>query len=145
MCDQRILIRGTTYTAILIVSLNGISDVFITEGTMNGERFLEFIRNILLPHLRTFNGINPHSIVIMDNASIHHIDDVIDLIKRQAGAKVIFLPPYSPELNPAERSIQSSQKYHDKTGLLNTPSITGNDFCSNHHPGLPWTHLQLWI
>ena len=117
MGDQRILVRGTRYTAIPIVSLNGINDVFITEGTMNGERFVEFIRNVLLPHLRPFDGINPHSIVIMYNASIHHIDDVIDLIETQAGAKVIFLPPYSPDLNPAEgvfSQVKSIMKENDK-------------------------------
>ena len=38
----------------------------------------------------------------MDNASIHHVQDVIDLIEQQAQAKVIFLPPYSPDLNPVE-------------------------------------------
>ena len=36
--DQRILIRGTRYTAIPVISIDGIHDVFIAEGTMNGER-----------------------------------------------------------------------------------------------------------
>ena len=49
-----------------------------------------------------FNGSNPHSIVVMDNASIHHTQDVIDLNESQAQAKVIFLPPYSTDLNPVE-------------------------------------------
>ena len=38
----------------------------------------------------------------MDNATIHHVEDVIDLIEQQAKAKIIFLPPYSPDLNPVE-------------------------------------------
>ena len=38
----------------------------------------------------------------MDNASIHHVQEVVDLIESQAGAKVCFLPPYSPDLIPAE-------------------------------------------
>lgn len=38
----------------------------------------------------------------MDNASIHHVESVIDIIENQAQAKVIFLPPYSPDLNPVE-------------------------------------------
>lgn len=49
-----------------------------------------------------FNGINPRSIIVMDNASIHHVQNVMDLIEDQAQAKVIFLPPYSPDLNPVE-------------------------------------------
>ena len=56
----------------------------------------------MLPVLMPFNGSYPRSIVIMDNASIHHVQDVIDLIECRARAKVIFLPPYSPDLNPVE-------------------------------------------
>ena len=54
--------------------------------------------------------INSHSIVIMDNASIHHVEEVVDLIKYQAGAKVCFLPPYSPDLMPAEGVLKSLLK-----------------------------------
>ena len=38
----------------------------------------------------------------MDNASIHHVNGVVDLIENQAGARLLFLPPYSPDLNPLE-------------------------------------------
>lgn len=117
ICDQRLLIRGIRYTTIPIVSLDGIHDVFITEGTMNGERFAKFVNDVLLPHLLPFNGINPRSVVIMDNASIHHIHEVVDLIETQAGARVLFLPPYSPDLNPAEgifSQIKSIMKENDK-------------------------------
>ena len=48
-----------------------------------------------------FNGINPLSVVIMDNASIHHVQSNVRLIE-STGAKVLFLPPYSPDLNPLE-------------------------------------------
>ena len=51
ICDQRILIRGTRYAAIPVISTDGIHDVFIAEGTMNGDRFTKFVRNVLLPHL----------------------------------------------------------------------------------------------
>ena len=102
VCDQRLLIRGTRYTTIPVVSTCGIHDVLITEGTMNGDRFAKFVKDVLLPHLMPFNGINPRSVVIMDNASIHHVEEVIDLIETQAGAQVMFLPPYSPDLNPVE-------------------------------------------
>ena len=68
--------RGTRYSAIPILSLNGIHDVFMAEGTMNGDRFVNFLRVCLLPNLLPFNGVNPQSVVIMDNASIHHVEDV---------------------------------------------------------------------
>ena len=100
--DHRLLIRGKRYSAIPVMSIDGIHDVYITEGTINGEKFAEYVQNCLLPVLKPFNYLNSHSVVITDNASIHHVHDVVDLIENQAGAKVCFLPPYSPDLNPAE-------------------------------------------
>ena len=43
---------------------------------MNGDRFAKFVWDSLLPVLMPFNGTNPRSIVIMDNASIHHVDEI---------------------------------------------------------------------
>ena len=85
-----------------MISLDGIHDVYVTEGTIYGEKFTDFVQNCLLPVLKPFNYLNSHSVVIMHNASIHHVQDVIDLIENQAGAKVCFLPPYSLDLNLAE-------------------------------------------
>ena len=92
--DHRILVRGTRYSAIGIMSLEGIMDVHIAEGTVNGERFTYFVTETLLPILNPFDGNNSLSIVIMDNASIHHVDDVVHAIEPTSHAKVIFLPPY---------------------------------------------------
>lgn len=117
VCDYRLLIRGKRFTTIPIVSVEGIHDVMITEGTMNGDRFAKFVEDDLLPHLLPFNCINPRSVVIMDNASIHHVHEVIDLIENQAGAKLLFLPPYSPDLNPVEgifSQIKCILKANDK-------------------------------
>ena len=53
----------------------------------------------------------------MDNATIHHVDEVVDLVERQAGAKLCFLPPYSPDLNPAEgvfSQVKSIMKQNDQ-------------------------------
>ena len=92
-------------------------DVYLAEGTMNGDRFATFVRNCLLPVLMPFNGLNPRSVVIMDNASIHHIEEVTDLIETQAGARLIFLPPYSPDLMPVEgvfSQLKSLMKASDR-------------------------------
>ena len=45
------------------------------------------------------------SIVVMDNASIHHVDGIVDMIQ-EVGAMVMFLPPYSPDFNPIEELFQ---------------------------------------
>ena len=54
-----------------------MEDAYITEGSVNGETFLEFVRRSLIPILLPFDGDNPRSIVVMDNASIHHIQEVL--------------------------------------------------------------------
>ncbi len=114
--DHRLLVRGTRFSAIPVMSLEGIHDVYLFEGTVNGEKFEEFIRSCLLPMLQPFNGINPHSVVIMDNASIHHVQSATDLTENQAGARLLFLPPYSPDLNPAEEvfsQVKATMKQND--------------------------------
>ena len=62
-------------------------------------------RTCMLP----FNGSNPCSIVIMDNLSVHHTQDITDLF-RQMGILLLFLPPYSPDLNLAEEMFSFVKK-----------------------------------
>jgi hypothetical protein len=92
---------GKRYTQIMAMSTEGVEDFYIAEGNIDGERFLKYVQRSLLPFLMPFNGINPKSVVVMDNASIHHVEEVVDTI-RSVGALVKFLPPYSPDLNPCE-------------------------------------------
>lgn len=98
---QTMLVRGERVSAIAIMSTSGLLDVCTRTGTTNGEAFYEFIEKNLLPHLQQFNGVNPHSVVVMDNCSIHHISGIVEMIE-EVGAMVHFLPPYSPDLNPIE-------------------------------------------
>ena len=51
-----------------------------------------------------FDGENPNSIAILDNCSIHHVVEVEAAFK-EAGILVYYLPPYSPDLHPAERVV----------------------------------------
>ena len=65
------------------------------EGATDTEVFRAYVRDVLCPTLR------PGEVVIMDNLSPHKSEPTLDLI-RQAGAEVLFLPAYSPDLNPIE-------------------------------------------
>jgi hypothetical protein len=52
----------------------------------------------------------------MDNASIHHTEQVVDMIENQLKARLLFLPPYSPDLNPAEEvfsKVKTIMKQND--------------------------------
>ena len=102
--DYKLSIRGKRFSSIAIMSERGMEDVDIYEGTVNGDIFCEFVTRCLVPILLPFNGTNSRSVIVMDNASIHHIEDVVRTI-HATGAILRFLPPYSPDYNPLEESF----------------------------------------
>jgi len=106
--DHRFMVRGTRYSAIPVLSTEGIHDVCLFEGSVNGDRMQDFVINYLLPILKPFNWSNSHSVVVMDNASIHHVQGVVDLIENH-GSRILFLPPYSPDLNPLEEVFSQAK------------------------------------
>ena len=84
---------GKRYSAFGILSTEGIKDVYIAEGSVDGETFLDFIRRCLIPVLVPFDGLSPNSVVVMDNASIHHVDSVVETILSVGALFVRFLLP----------------------------------------------------
>ena len=93
------------------MSCNGIEDAYIVEGNVNSDTFLQFVQRCLLPILLPFDGgDNPRSVVVLDNASIHHVDTVTRLISA-TGALIRFLLPYSRDLNPIEEVFSKVKAY----------------------------------
>ena len=88
--SHQILIRGDQLSGVAFMSVNGLLD-----------NFYIFVEKHLIPCLLSFDRINPHSVVIMDNCSIHHLSSVVKMIE-EVGAIVHFLPPYSPDFMPIE-------------------------------------------
>ena len=68
----------------------------VTDGPMDGEMFLAYVRQFLCPTLQAGDT------VILDNLSSHKVAGVVEAITA-TGATVLFLPPYSPDLNPIEK------------------------------------------
>ena len=93
--DTQLLCRGKRVSAIGTMGLNGMLDVYTTTGSVDEEVFLDFLEKSVLPHLLPFNGVNPHSVLLMDNAAFHHTDRVVSLIQ-STGALVHFIPPVFP-------------------------------------------------
>ena len=98
---EKFLIRGDHVSAITTMTCDRILDFHTVIGGVTTENFDHFVTDALLPYLQPFNGINPCSIVVLNNARIHHAGDVLSLAEG-AGALVHFLPPYSPDFNPIE-------------------------------------------
>ena len=91
--SHELLVRGERVSAIIAcMSCTGLLDVETVRGTANGDAFYDFVQTHLLPHLMSFDGRNPHSVVVMDNCSIHHVQEVVTSIQ-DVGALVHFLAP----------------------------------------------------
>ena len=81
-----------------------MTEIYLMCSQLLSDVFEEFVERSLLPHVLPFNGTNPHSVIILENCLIHHVDHVVDLMESM-GVLVIFLPPYSPDLNPIEEAF----------------------------------------
>ena len=90
---------------------------------MNGDVFETFVRNCLLPVLQPFNWTNAHSVVILDNASIYYVDAISDIIVDQVGGRLLFISPYSPDLNPLEEVFSKVKGIIKKNSTLFEVSI----------------------
>jgi len=88
--------RWRTLTFLAALRSDRIAAPCVFDGPINGRSFLAYVEQLLVPTL------TPGDIVIMDNLGSHKGQAVRRAI-RQAGAKLFFLPPYSPDLNPIEQ------------------------------------------
>ena len=85
--------KTTTFLAAL--RHNGLTAPLVVDGAINGKIFLAWVKQELLPTLREGD------IVVLDNLSSHKVAGVKEAIE-SVGAKVLYLPPYSPDFNPIE-------------------------------------------
>ncbi len=85
-----------TSTFLAALRWDGITAPAVFDGPINGQSFTAYVEQVLVPTLR------PGDIVVLDNLGSHKGKRARQAIKR-AGAKMRFLPPYSPDFNPIER------------------------------------------
>jgi transposase len=88
--------KTTTFVAAL--RANGLTAPLVIDGAMNGDLFVAYVGQILVPTLK------PGDVVVMDNLPSHKRARVRELIEG-AGGTLRYLPPYSPDLNPIEQAF----------------------------------------
>jgi len=95
---------GENITMLATLSLDGISAPMTVAGAVDGVVFRTYVEAVLAPTL------TEGDIVIMDNLGAHKVAGVSQLIEAR-GARVIYLPPYSPDLNPIEKCWSKIKTY----------------------------------
>lgn len=73
-----------------------------TQEPITQELFVEWLVQTVLPHCNPFPG--PRSVIVMDNATIHHAPAVAEILEAN-NVRLIYLPPYSPDLNAVESTF----------------------------------------
>ena len=136
--------RWKILTILGAISTRGMIATMTIEAATDREIFLAYLDHVLCPQLR------PGDVVVMDNLSSHKVKGVRERIEA-AGATLLYLPPYSPDLNPIEkawaklkqllRAAQArSKEALDEAIATLLPQITAED--ANAWFRLPFSALQ---
>lgn len=136
--------RGQNISLIGGMSIDGLIATLSIVGSVNTDVFLFYIQEILIPQLWV------GAIVLMDNLPVHHAHKVREAIEA-TGAKLVFLPPYSPELSPIElcwsklKQLLRSAKARTREALDQAKTQIIND-CISSDDALSWfAHCGLFI
>ena len=86
----------STLTLLGAMTAEGLLATMTVESPTDGDVFLAFVEQVLCPRLQ------PGQIVILDNLGAHKVPGVRELVEAR-GAKLLYLPPYSPDFNPIEQ------------------------------------------
>ncbi|TFY50469.1 hypothetical protein EVG20_g11499 [Dentipellis fragilis] len=97
----------------------GVIAARVVEDSFTMALFMDFLRNDLLPVTNPFPG--PQSVLVCDNARIHHAPEVRELIE-SFGCRLEYLPPYSPDYNPIEQAFSIMKSQLRRNGSYMYPS-----------------------
>ncbi len=106
--------KSLTFTAAL--RADGLTAAQVVDGPMNGPRFREYVTAVLVPTLR------PGDTVVLDNLPCHKAAWVRGAIEG-AGCRLLYLPPYSPDLNPIELAFARLKRLLRSDGYRDVPTL----------------------
>jgi transposase len=133
-------------TILAAVSVAGVVTAASIDAATDADVFVTFVRAALVPALR------PGQVVVMDNLASHHVDGVRALVEG-AGCRLVYLPPYSPDLSPIEpmwSKLKQAVRSRDPRTVLDLHAAIGEAFttitpgdCLGYFTGCNYTlHLK---
>ena len=108
--------RGPNSTLLSSMSMEGMGPALMVEGATTARVFEAYVEKVLAPRLR------PGQVVVMDNLSAHKGDRVRKLIKER-NCELVYLPPYSPDLNPIEEAFSKMKVILRKVGARSREAL----------------------
>lgn len=126
--------KTTTFVAGL--RADGLVAPMVVDGAMNGDVFVAYAKQILVPTLRAGD------IVVLDNLSSHKRVAAVRAIE-EAGCTVVYLPPYSPDLNPIELAFAKIKARLRAAGLRTIDKV--ENFFGNIHEQFKPDECQAYI
>lgn len=105
-----------TTTFVAAFRLGGLFAPLVVDGPLNGELFAAYARQHLAPRLRTGD------ILVMDNLPTHKVKAAVDAV-HAADSRVLYLPPYSPDLNPIEQVFSKIKNELRRRELRTIPAL----------------------
>jgi transposase len=119
--------KTTTFLGAL--RCDGLTAPLVIDGAINGELFVAYVEQVLVPTLK------PGDVVIMDNLRVHKMAAVRQAVEA-SGATLLFIPPYSPDLNPIELAF-SKLKARLRAKAIRTANALWNavgELCGSFSP-----------
>lgn len=105
-----------TTTLVAALTTSGIAAPMILDDAMNGDMFAAYVTQLLVKELK------PGDVVIMDNLPAHKVAAVRETIEG-AGARLIYLPPYSPDFNPIEKAFSQIKAHLKKAAARSKQNL----------------------
>ena len=119
--------KTTTFVGAL--RCDGLTAPLAIDGAINGDLFLAYVEQILVPTLK------PGDVVVMDNLRVHKMAGVREAIAA-AGGGLLFIPPYSPDLNPIELAFSKLKALLRAKAIRTVDALWKElgDLCDNFSP-----------
>ena len=125
-----------TQTLIAGLTQSGLVAPWVIKGAMDGPAFVAYIRDVLIPE------IEPGTAVILDNLAAHSNKQAKALL-RTHGYWFLFLPPYSPDLNPIEMAFSKLKAHLRRIGARSFNGLFDalGEICDLYTPQECWTYF----
>lgn len=126
-----------TQTFIAGLTADGLVAPWVIKGAMDGPAFAAYVKEVLVPVLA------PGTVVILDNLATHRNVAAAHAL-RQAGCWFLYLPPYSPDLNPIEQAFSKLKAHLRKIGARNFTDLFKalGDICQMFTPDECWNYFH---